>query len=63
MSKSKFVEGTPNPKRRSSKKSRGFGVGIIGSDNKSDVDKWCQSKDPLFGIKGKERAKKLKDII
>jgi hypothetical protein len=55
----KFVEGEPNMKRRSSKKSRGFGLGKVGSEEKHVLDAWCQSKDPLFKVKGKERHRRL----
>jgi len=56
----KFVEGTPNSKRRVAKKKRGFGMGAIGSDEKSVIDVWCQSHDPLYKMKGKERHRRLK---
>lgn len=56
----KFVEGTPNAKRTAAKKARGFGMGKIGSTDKAVIDAWCQSKDPLFKIKGKERFRLLR---
>ena len=55
----KFVEGEANAKRRAAKKARGFGMGQIGSDEKQAIDAWCQSKDPLFKVKGKERHRRL----
>ncbi len=59
----KFVEGKPNPKRRAAKKARGMGLGFVdptGEGGQKVLDAWCQSKDPLFKVKGKERYKKLK---
>jgi hypothetical protein len=69
--KAKFVEGTPNSKRTSAKKSRGFGMGYINpkgtetdvEDLKTVVDAHCQSRDPLFKVKGKERHRRLKMMI
>ncbi len=58
--KAKFVEGEPNPKRTAAKKTRGFGMGAIGNSDKATIDAWCQSKDPLFKVKGKERHRRLK---
>ena len=58
--KATFIEGKANPKRTASKKRREFGLGFIGTDIKETVDAFCQSKDPLFGIKGKERHLKAK---
>ena len=57
--KAKFVVGDLNPKRQASKKARKFGLGFIGYDAKESLDKWCQSKDPLFKVKGKERHRRL----
>jgi len=56
----KFMDSEPNPKRRAAKKKRGMGMGAIGSDEKSVIDAWCQSKDPLFKVKGKERHLRTK---
>lgn len=53
----KFVEGTPNQKRQSSKKVRGFGMLKVGSPD--NLNAWCQSHDPLFRVKGKERRRRL----
>lgn len=50
-----FVVGAPNPKRQAAKKLRKFGLSFI-----DPVDKWCQSKDPLFKIKGIKRHSILK---
>jgi hypothetical protein len=59
--KATFVEGKANPKRTAAKKKRGFGMGKIGlGSEKSIIDIWAQSKDPLFKIKGKERHRRLK---
>jgi len=55
----KFAPGVLNPKRRAAKKKRGMGMGAIGSDEKSVIDAWCQSKDPLFKVKGKERHARI----
>ena len=55
----KFVEGTPNQKRQSAKKARGFGMMKVGSDEKQVLDAWAQSHDPLFKVKGKERRRRL----
>ncbi len=55
----KFVDGVPNAKRRAAKKARGFGMGKIGSDEKRVIDVWCQSHDPLFKVKGKERHRRM----
>jgi len=56
----KFVDGESNPKRKSAKKARGFGMGKIGSDEKQVIDAWCQSHDPLYKVKGKERHRRIK---
>lgn len=59
----KFVDGRRNPKRSAAKKKRNFGLGFIDPNDvgsKEIVDKWCQSHDPLFKVKGKERHMKLK---
>lgn len=58
--KATFVESKPNPKRTAAKKARGFGMGKIGSDEKSAIDTWCQNNDPLFKIKGKERHRRVR---
>jgi len=64
--KAKFVEGTSNPKRTASKKSRGFGIGFIkpkgtetnNEDLKTVLDSHSQSHDPLYKLKGKERHRR-----
>jgi hypothetical protein len=55
----KFVEGTPNQKRQSAKKARGFGMLKIGSTDKAVLDAWAQSHDPMFKMKGIERHRRL----
>ncbi len=61
----KFSEGKLNPKRKSAKKARGFGMGkvnptdVSGDDKKHLLDVWCQSHDPLYKVKGKERHRRL----
>ena len=55
-----FVEGTPNPKRTAAKKARGFGMGKVSSDKKEVLDVWCQSHDPLYKVKGKERNRRMR---
>ncbi len=57
-----FTEGTPNPKRTSAKKVRGFGMGQIGSTEKAVIDAWAQGKDPLFKVKGIERHLRMKGL-
>jgi len=63
----KFSEGTPNPKRKAAKKSRGFGQGSAippgvtdNDEQKRILDAWCQSHDPLYKVKGKKRHRRLK---
>ena len=56
------------PARKVNKKARGFGMGKInptgieGDEKKVLVDTFCQSRDPLFKIKGKERHRMLKGL-
>ena len=56
------------PARKVNKKARGFGMGKInptgldGDAKKLLVDTFCQSKDPLFKVKGKERHRTLKGL-
>lgn len=65
----KYVEGTPNAKRRAAKKKRGFGMGQLKiteshGENKHVLDAWCQGRDPLFKVKGKQRhARVIEKII
>jgi hypothetical protein len=51
--------------RKTNKKSRGFGMGQVESligVGPEDVITWCQTRDPLFKIKGKERHRILKGM-
>jgi len=48
-----------NKKRRASKLKRNKGQGAIEKAKSNDID-WCQSKDPLFKIKGKKRHNLIK---
>lgn len=57
----KFVEAAPNEKRKASKKARGFGMGYVNAHG-GDVIAWCQSNDPLFKVKGKERTRRRLNI-
>ena len=54
-----------NKNRRINKLARGFGMGAVekfaGTDE-GNVVKWNQSRDPLFGVKGKERTAKMKNL-
>jgi len=59
----KVTDQKDNPKRRANKKARGFGLGHIdpsGEGGKAVVDAYCQNKDPLFKVKGKERFVRAK---
>lgn len=50
-----------NPKRSNIKLKRGFGTGMIEKLKITEIE-WCQKKDPLFKIKGKERYKLAKEL-
>lgn len=50
-----------NPKRTAVKLKRGVGQGMIQKLGISEAE-WCQRFDPLFKVKGKERAKLSKEL-
>lgn len=58
--KATFVEGKENPKRQKAKARRKFGQLFVGSSKKETIDAYCQSKDPLFKVKGQVRTNLMK---
>ena len=50
---------TPKERRQLAKAKREMGLKYLG-DKGIDPVKWCQDKDPLFKVKGKERYEKTK---
>jgi hypothetical protein len=50
-----------NPKRVVAKALRGKGLGAMNKLGATPVE-WCQSLDPLFKVKGKERHARLKQV-
>ena len=59
-SKSKPPLRDPKPKRQAAKLARGFGQAAI-QRSSTDEKSWCQSKDPLFKVKGIERFRRMND--